>query len=101
MAQVNAIDIPLVAAMGLGLMLICCLLRFSSMRDRRRLACHNDALVYCPTLQRYAVVDFGERDATGTADRRLEYCSLLGPGARCTQICLEGGRPMRSGETRR
>ena len=90
MTQINVIDIQLVAAMGLGLVLICCLLLFYSMRDRTRLSPHNDALVYCPTLQRYAVVDFGERGATGTADRQLEYCSLLAPGARCNQVCMDG-----------
>jgi hypothetical protein len=29
---------------------------------------------------------------TGAVDRELAYCSLLVPGARCNQICLEARR---------
>ena len=89
MTQIGAIDMQVMAALATGLFLFCCVVLFYCIRDTTSAPLRRvTRTVWCPTRERRAIVDFNERVVTGIAIRKVEGCSLLEHGERCSGPCV-------------
>ena len=87
MEQLEA-DAFTVVAVVFALLFMACVGIFAALRYARsrsdRLVPHS---LQCPYYREAAVVTFVERLPAGLPLRRVQSCSLLGVGARCSEAC--------------